>query len=412
MQTLGEIFKQRLLAEKQEPQTANDEDYDSELDALHEEMPPALKKLLASFSQRGDKAIVVLMYSLGAPLDALVLKKAELRKNIRPVGDRFVKDSQFRMWAKKLIQKVVELEGIAAAQSELSVKESMLERLPNIYQKMIYSTLIALGMPESIEHIAKNVLSGNIEQKASLIELDGSMRVYLRTLAELLGVNVRNGMSPAELKNLELARESVELNEDAASNFVADVMSIMKGFGLEETDFKNLSAAALKIKRNRASLMSDPRIKRNMRFLLDSMQAHAARQNSRNNQDMLAQESADYTLKITNRSNKHIINDDKKKMLPVDMGKWNIAKLGTTGFMLKNKAVLIKMDNDEAEKLVMAIEKGRTVAVKAHDGNRYIFKPLNNGQAYAVKMTDDLEFPDGILIGRNELDEIIDLVAY
>ena len=80
--------------------------------------------------------------------------------------------------------------------------------------------------------------------------------------------------------------------------------------------------------------------------------------------------------------------------------------------MLKVKGMQVKMEEEEAEKLAAGIGDGKVVSVRASDGTRYIFTPLQRGKMYAVKRAGDVtDFPNGILISNAQLDEILDAIS-
>jgi hypothetical protein len=96
---------------------------------------------------------------------------------------------------------------------------------------------------------------------------------------------------------------------------------------------------------------------------------------------------------------------------PVDQGKWNVAKLGSKGLLLKVDGMNLKFSEDELGKLKIILETRKYASVKATGGKRYIFAPIKGG-GFSVKQMDDEEvFPDGILISKEQVVEIMDMIS-
>jgi len=66
------------------------------------------------------------------------------------------------------------------------------------------------------------------------------------------------------------------------------------------------------------------------------------------------------------------------------------------------------LDANEAEKLVMGMGDGKVVSVKGSDGARYVFVPIRDRRAYAVKQAKDPKYPDGVLISAADVNKIMD----
>lgn len=189
--TLGNRFKQRLLAEKapvKKPKKVDAKKKDEDdLPDHHDTLPPALKKLLTSFPTRGAKAMIVMMYALGAPVDALVLKKAELRDSVEEAGDQFMRDSQFRMWTKRLTDELFK--------SQQPTNEAALEdEMSGVVQRIIIEVMQKIGLPASVERIARSALRTGIRNTAKRVMGDAKIRQYLKIIGEMLGVDTVTGM--------------------------------------------------------------------------------------------------------------------------------------------------------------------------------------------------------------------------
>lgn len=515
--SIGQLFKQKLLAEKKaEPKSApkakkeeSDQEHEEELQPIHDAMPPNLKRLLDSMPRGRDKAIVMMMHSLGAPVDALVVKKSELRKNVQPLGDRFAKDSQFRMWMKRLMERLVELEGKG------EVTENIGAQLNSVYQKMVYAVLMQLGLPASIEKIARTKLLNGIRAKAAIFQDDSDARVMLRMIGGMLGIEHMTGMTNNELKKLETMKEEIELTEANAQELTDKAFELMALMGVGEKEIKMVGQQKLQVKRNLMNVRDKAKFTRAMDWMMQLLKASPnekpettevqegevlnsnaivteLKRRYKNDKDFANFDDAevqkiakwiaggpqlprqlelfvnDWMVKrgmikaqagpeamdeywagqfenlqehrgkpkaktgpVANPpeirdemddSDKGIEKDFARGMTraqkkaaetaPADMGKWNIAVVGSGGVLLKNKAMQVRMDAEQAEKLVDAIGTAKVVNVVAKDGQRFVFRPINRGQSYAVKAAgDNVEFPNGVLITNAQLDQILDAIS-
>jgi hypothetical protein len=198
--SFGQRFKDKLLLEKKEEKSSKKVVKDADAAEDAHDFPAALKKLMQFFPQRGEKMMVALMWALGAPLDAMVMKKSDMRKSVQAAGDRYQKDSQLRLWVGRVMDAMI------AAESKKAVKEStkLEDELNNVLQKVVINLLDKIGMPNSIERIARIQLRANIKQKALLVQGDNKLRAYLKILAELMGVDGVTGM---QLEDLDVLKE-------------------------------------------------------------------------------------------------------------------------------------------------------------------------------------------------------------
>lgn len=93
----------------------------------------------------------------------------------------------------------------------------------------------------------------------------------------------------------------------------------------------------------------------------------------------------------------------------LDQGKWIVGKMGSAGLLLKVKGMTIKIDDDEADKLVIGLETNKTVSIKTPGGKRYVFAPSDNGFSVS-EIGDDTKFPEGIKLDSEQVSEIIDMI--
>jgi hypothetical protein len=213
--TFGQQFKDKLLLEKKETKKSKKK---IEVDSVEgtSEFPASLQKLMQFFPQRGEKMMVALMWTLGAPIEALVMKKSDLRDSVQSSGDMYQKDSQFRLWVSRVINGFIAAEKTQSTEKE--VKENKLEdELNSVYQKVVLEILDRIGLPSSIERIARLQLRNNVREKAALIQRDSHLRAYVKILAELLGVDAITGMRMAEAMSPGLPTDAAN-DDDTAPN--------------------------------------------------------------------------------------------------------------------------------------------------------------------------------------------------
>lgn len=192
--SVGQQLKQKLLTEKKS--SKKDEKKEDEKLDVTGAIPAQVEKLLDSFPTRGGKAMVVLLYALGAPIDALSLKKAELRKTVDSAAERYVKDSQFRVWVKRLTEVLLK---------ESATTEAALEdELGNVLQRIIYEIMQAIGLPTAVEKMARATLRKSVKVKATLAMGNPKIRQYLKIVAEMLGIDGATG----EIKTVNEAKNA------------------------------------------------------------------------------------------------------------------------------------------------------------------------------------------------------------
>jgi hypothetical protein len=193
--TFGQQFKSKLLTEKKAPKKVEDkEEVQSAAEAAT--LPAEVTKLLQSFPNRGSKAMVVLLYLLGAPIEAMTLKKADLRKSVAEASDKFLKDSQFRNWVNRLTEELMK--------ANTSPQEATLhDELGNAMQKMILEIMQKVGLPESVERLGRATLRTALRSRAKLANSNAKIRQYLKMVAEQLGIDAVTGDLKEAVKNVK-----------------------------------------------------------------------------------------------------------------------------------------------------------------------------------------------------------------
>jgi hypothetical protein len=178
--SFGQRFKEKVLVEKAAPK-AKVPEKEVAAEEAHE-FPAEVKKLMTEFPTRGAKMMVGLMHTLGAPLDAMIMKKGDLKKAVETAGDLYMKDSQFRLWTKRVIDSVMK------AQSPMAT-EGLEQEMSNVLQKIVLGILKKIGMVEGIEKMARSALRANVKNIAALAQHDNHVRTNLKVLGEMLGVD-------------------------------------------------------------------------------------------------------------------------------------------------------------------------------------------------------------------------------
>lgn len=389
MLTLGEKFKQKLLSEaRPQKKLADDDTEDPVVAAARAKYAKQLGNLLDVFPQKQDKAILTLLITLGAPIKALVLHKAELRKSIDGPADMYMKNSSFRLWVKKLLAAYSDKDQVT---EELVETSGFDQRLSSKYQHVIYHILVAAGLPTAIEKTASRALMTGIKARAKMANDDTNIRIYLMAVADQLGVSdtVKNMSEP----NKEEIAESI-LTEDAKAA-LASVMEFLTILGFDLTANRSLNSQAMRhqVKTHLTKLGANPTILRK----LDAITGIIA------GQVKTSPSAAPQLASVQHTGNEPVIAE-------ADQGAWIIGAMGSEGMLLKVKGMSIKIDSHEAQKLAVGLDEQRLVSVK-DGGKRYIFTPGKKG-AFTVKLHgDDVKFPDGIDMPVSTVQEILDMIA-
>jgi hypothetical protein len=184
--SFGQKFKEKLLAEQalleKKKAAPKAEDKQKAVEDLHA-FPADLKKLMTEFPNRGSKMMLGLMHTLGVPLDAMIMKKSELKESVNGAGDLYMKDNQVRLWTKRV------MDGLMEASAPLQVAEGLEKELSNVNEKLVLALLKKIGMVESIEKIARGALRKGVKKTASIIQADSKLRMSIKVLGEHFGVD-------------------------------------------------------------------------------------------------------------------------------------------------------------------------------------------------------------------------------
>ena len=436
MPSYGDLFKQRLLAEakkaedKKSKKTAEpageDEDEDKSLASVKEQMPAEMKKLLSRFPNRGQKAIVMLMHSLGVPVEAIAKRVVDVRNGTANSAQLYLTDGQFRLWVKRLM---AEMQAEASAGVSEGVKESVVQqRLNNPYQKLIYAVLKQLGLPESDERAAAQLIVTGVKDKAKIVQSSSLVRAYLKMISKILGVELPKELA-AVTEAAPAAAAMAADEKDGPTWWTDAVMDLMKALGVNpDTHMRKPIAGFYRDIRKTVPTRNRGQIQTLMKRLEGLLGAvsedvelldEAKRGRPRKDAGKLSanppeiKDEDDDTVDVADKEFNKVMRKPKKgEIVAADQGKWIIGKFGSNGMMLKVKGMQVKMEEEEAEKLAAAIGDGKVVSVRASDGTRFIFTPLQRGKMYAVKRAGDVtDFPNGILISNAQLDEILDAIS-
>ena len=325
------------------------------------------------------------MITLGAPIKALTLHKAQARKSIDGAAEKYLKNSAFRMWARKLLDAINQKEGAVAEQSTFE------KRLSTKYQHIIYGILKALGLPDAVETTSSRQLANGIRAKADLVNTDTDIRVYLLAVAEQLGVNTSNINAP-ETKVAE-GEQLVLENAEEAFNSVMKLLTTL-GFDPATTRSINNQAARQQVKTPLLKLAANPTLLRRLDTLTDLI-------SQRVTTNAPGQQAPQFS---------HVERVGNTITEKVDSNKWIMATMGKTGgLMLKCAGKTIKIDGDEAEKLSFGLDKNvKSISMLDTKGDRYILTRAKHG--YAVQKPDDDSFPADLHLLKTDVAELLELL--
>lgn len=393
MQTYGERFKSKLLGEAAKPK-ANaskkpveiDSEEDAEVVAAREKLSQQVDDLLEVFPSKQAKAIVTLMLTLGTPLRAMNLHKAQVRQAIDGAAERYLKNSSFRMWIKKL------LGAINAEESSVSEAVGFETKLSNKYQHIIYNILKALGMPEVIEKTAQRQLIAGIRAKSKLAMTNSNVRIYLMAVADELGVDdkVMSMPEPDSAVKEDVITEDV----NDALNALNDLFTVL-GFEPETNRSIKAQAARQQVKSPLAKLAANPSILAKLAMVTNLIKAKVK-----------TGPAAPQTIPQL----ASVQFDGDALTEAADQGEWIVGKMGSSGLLLKVKGMTIKMDAGEAEKLSIALSNKKKISVKTPSDKRFMFEPKKKDYVVS-EIGDDTKFPEGIILTKAQVEEIIDMVS-
>jgi hypothetical protein len=402
MSTFGQRFKEKLLAEEKlkkdkKPEANKKKDDEQQEDpavvAARSKIEKQTAELMKTFPTAHQKAIITLMLTLGAPVTAMKIHKAELRDNIEPAAEKYRKNSSFRMWANKLMAAIAAHE--SSMNEEAILEDERFERqLSNKYQRVIYYILQALGLPETIEATAARALKSGIRAKAALAMDDNDTRVYLMSVADQLGIDDKIRNEPEPNKNV---KEGVVM-EDAADDAMALVSDLLGTLGFETNRNTSLMTQARQGDSRKAlmKLAANPTLMRRLNVVIDMIKDKVKT-------GQPASLVAAPQMSSFQKTGTVIAEGDK----PV---KWVIASMASNGIMITGHGMKIKLKGEEAEKLSIGLSTNKKVAVKSSDGTRFVFTPHKKG--FIIKdLGDSPKYPDGLQMTNLDADEIVNMLS-
>jgi hypothetical protein len=71
----------------------------------------------------------------------------------------------------------------------------------------------------------------------------------------------------------------------------------------------------------------------------------------------------------------------------------------------------IKIHKDEVAKLEIGLKDNKLVSIKAPGDKRFSFKPAHKGAFVVKEVGDDTEYPDGIKLDKEQVQQILDLIS-
>ena len=417
MSTFGQRFKEKLLAEAKQKKDAEKKPTAKKDEAEQQEDPVVVAarakiekqtaELMKTFPSVHQKAIVTLMLTLGAPVAAMKIHKAELRDNIEPAAEKYRKNSSFRMWSNKLMAAITAHE--SSMNEEVVLEDERFERqLSNKYQRVIYYILQALGLPEAIETTAARALKNGIRAKAAMALEDNDTRVYLMSVADQLGIDdkVRNEPEPkpedGRGKKMESAAAAeVVLKEDAADEAMAVVTDLLTTLGFEVNRNTAITTQVRQGDSRKAllKLAANPTLMRRLTVIKDMIKDKVAAPTSQAPSVASAPQ-----MSSVEKSGEVISEQDHKPI------KWVIASMGSNGLTITGAGMKIKLKGEEADKLGIGLNANKKVAVKSADGTRFVFTPHKKG--FIIKdLGDSPKYPDGLQMTKFDADEIVNMLS-
>lgn len=386
MQTYGQKFKARLLSEakskaesksKADPKSKRktkeeDETEDAVVVAARAKYEKQVADLLQTFPAKQEKAIITLMINLGVPVKSLILHKSDIRNSIDTAADMYASSSAFKMWVKKFLGAMTELDLV----TEASAVE---KQLTNKYQHLVYAILKALGLPESMESTGSRALITGVRNMAKILTENNQIRIYVMAIANQLDVSdVIKSMPEPTGMNEEVVAESVD-------DTMAAVEELLQLIGLDKNSSQPL-----------ATQMAKPAFASRIKKVATSSAAISK-------------------MQLLNKSMMNIPGltmeaVSKKAAADVGDATWSLGKLASNGLMLSCLDMKIKIDADEADKLQIGLEAHDKFSVSAKDGKRYEFIPGKKGTYVVKAMADNSMYPDGIVMSKDDKEKILDFV--
>ena len=261
MATLGEKFKQRVLSSST---TSITEAAKAEKNARN--WSPEIAGFAETMTTEGQEAILYLISLFGLPKEVLGSKKAigEFRRNVVKAGREYAKQQTLKLWVNKLIK---ELDASQAKEDEKKiVKEAASEKeketlspdwddpklmkaakfrdtLPHGVPRLIFDTLLGLGIPEQmLTDINSSKVRNAIRELSFKVRRTQRIRIYLNLIAEALGVRADDQTDVATHNSSSkdiLSKHSLE--EAVADSWIDTVRNMLSTLGIPQVNlgYKN-----------------------------------------------------------------------------------------------------------------------------------------------------------------------------
>lgn len=240
--SLGELFKEKLLAEARAKKPAKDDGVEAEdpaVVAARQKHESALEDLLEAFPSKQARAVITLMVSLGVPIKPLMSRRAALRQNIGEAAELYLKSASFRMWVKKFLTSLQD----ATVTEDAAAFD---KKLTNKFQHVIYAVMLKLGLPSDVVTVSQRQLVSGIRGVAKAAMTNSDVRIYLMAVAKELGVEDAGKGMPEEEVNEGVVMESLQDAE-------ALVLEILTTLGFDTTANRSIQSQ-MKMQSARAAL--------------------------------------------------------------------------------------------------------------------------------------------------------------
>jgi CRISPR/Cas system-associated protein endoribonuclease Cas2 len=291
MTTLGEKFKQRVLNTTYAMMEANKAEKNAK------NWPPEIAGFAETMTTDAQEAILYLICLFGLPKEVLGSKKAigEFRRNVIKAAREYTKQQTLKLWVNKLIK---ELDASQAKEdSEKIVKEAASEKenknslgpdwddpkllkaakfrdtLPHGVPRLIFDTLLGLGVPEGmLTDINSSKVRNAIREFSFKVRRTQRIRIYLNLIAEALGVRADD---QSDIAGRESASKDIlskhSLEEAITDPWIDTVRTLLGKLGIPQVNlgyknaFTTRSLKTRKTQLNYASLI--PKIEQFLTYL-------------------------------------------------------------------------------------------------------------------------------------------------
>ena len=185
--TIGQAFKNKLLAEARKPRKSEETAEDPAVVAAREQLQHDMSELLERFPKPNERAVITALVSLGVPVRPLEQRVVDVRDGIANAAQLYMKSATFRTWLKKLLSSITAAQS-APVKEAVDVASAFDKKLTNKMQHMVFSVISALGLPDVIIQQRQRDLLAGVRKTAALAMEDQAVRKYLISLANELGV--------------------------------------------------------------------------------------------------------------------------------------------------------------------------------------------------------------------------------